>query len=143
MHLSRTTKVLFLLPIFLVGLVLLLPVLSHPQHFVFRHRSASYYSDFTKACDSLLAQHPLGTNQFIEISVTDPSLPKIIRDVNPFKIKVAPDWVWIVAWGSGHASGAGITWEPQYQIPNSTWVLSTTVESHSRVVYVENRHEKK
>ena len=85
-----------------IGFVLLMPILAQPGHFAFRHRSTSYYVEFTKACDSLLAQHPLGTNKFIELPVTDASLPGIIRNVHPFRIKLAANWVWILAWGEGH-----------------------------------------
>jgi hypothetical protein len=99
----------------LAGFVLLLPILAHSQHFAFRHRSIGYYVEFTKACDSLLAQHPLGSNRFIEIPVADASLPGIVRNVHPFKIKLAANWVWILAWGEGHGDGVGITWEPEIE----------------------------
>ncbi len=138
MRVPRIIKFL-LLGILFAGFVLLLPILAHPQHFAFRHKSAGYYVEFTKACDSLLAQQPLGTNKFIELPVTNASVPKIIREVHPFKIKLATNWVWILAWGEGHGKGVGITWGPENEAQTNVWVLRTTVESHTRTVYVASR----
>src|SRR5215469_5810646 len=37
----------------------------------FKHKSAKYHADFAEACDLILAQHPLGTNEDIELSGSD------------------------------------------------------------------------
>jgi hypothetical protein len=123
----------------LAAFILVLPILGHPQHFAFRHRSPGYYAEFARACDSLLAQHPIGTNEIVEIPVNDQSIPSIIRQVHPFRIKLATNWVWILAWGEGHADGVGITWEPQNEGQTSVWALLTTAEGHTRTVYVAPR----
>ena len=121
----------------IVGLGFLM--LGGDPTFRFRHRSARYYVDFSKTCDSILAKHPLGTNESIEIPVTDTSLPEIIRELPPFKIEVRPHCLWILAGGTGHANGYGITWEPRDESETNVWVLRTILESHERIVYAANR----
>jgi hypothetical protein len=139
MRVPPIAKFLLLFVGLLAVFILVLPMLGHPQHFAFRHRSRGYYADFTRACDSLLAQHPVGTNKFVEIPVNDLSIPSIIRQVHPFRIKLATNWVWILAWGEGHADGVGITWESQSEGQTNEWALLTTVESHTRTIYVATR----
>lgn len=138
MHVPRIIKFVLLVVLF-VGFVLLLPLLAHPQHFAFRHKSAGYYGQFAKACDSLLTQHPVGTNKVLELPVTDASVPNIIRDVHPVRIKLGTNWVWILAWGESHGNGVGITWAPENEAQTNVWILRTTVESHTRAVYVASR----
>ena len=105
----------------------------------FKHKSPQYYAAFAKSCDSLLAQRILGTDEFVEVLVTDASLPEMIRDVHPFKIKLARDRVWILAGGTSHVLGYGITWEPQDEAKTNVWALSATQESDTRVLYVAER----
>jgi len=123
-----------------VVVVLSFLALGGDPTFRFRHRSERYYVEFTKTCDSILAAHPLGTNQAIEIPITGRSLPRIIRELPPFKIEVRPHCLWILAGGTGHANGYGITWEPRDESQTNVWALRTILESHERIVYV--RHEK-
>lgn len=139
MRVPPLAKSLLVIVTLLAVLILVLPILVHPQHFAFRHRSAGYYADFARACDSLLAQHPIGTNQFVEVPVFDPSIPSIIRQVHPFRIKLATNWVWILAWGEGHADGVGITWGPQSESQTNGWALLTAVEGQTRTIYVASR----
>ena len=123
---------LFLIAIFVVGLAIF--VLNFmPEYFLFRHRSERYYADFATACDVVLEQHPLGTNKFIELHAMDSSIPKIIRDLRPAKIKLAPNWVWIL---HGEGIEFGITWEQQNQTQTNAWTLSATCESDIKIVYV-------
>jgi len=122
---------------FFVGFVWLLPTLLNPQYFGLRHKSARYYADFTAACDSVLAGHPLGTNEFIDIPVADPSLPKIMTDLYPIKIKVSRQWFWMLL-GSDSHSGFGLAWNPKWNDGN-IWVLHTTAESLDTVIYSADR----
>jgi hypothetical protein len=121
----------------IIGFFWLVPMLLNSEYFGLRHKSAKYYADYTAACDSVLAKHPLGTNESINIPVTDPSLPKIMTDLHPIKIQVRPQCVWILLGSDSHA-GFGLTWEPQWNNTN-IWVLHTTAESLDTVIYSSKR----
>ena len=132
MRVPQTIMVLVLL----TGLVVCLFVFWPDSHFRFRHRSEAYYAEFAKACDSLLEHHPLGTNRFIELSVTGAALPQIIQDLQPSKIKVSSNRVWILSQGNL----VGIAWEPKDEAQTNVWQLITSIESHVRSVYVVKRN---
>jgi hypothetical protein len=121
----------------LVGFLWYLPNLINPQYFGLGHKSAKYYTDYTAACDSLLTAYPLGTNQSIEIPVTDTSLQKIMTDMPPIKIKISSNSVWMLLGSDSHA-GFGLTWEPQWDNTN-IWILHTTAESLDTVIYTSTR----
>ncbi len=123
---------------FIIGLFLSLPYLLNPPYFGLRYKSAKYYADYTAACDSILATHPLGTNEFISIPVTDPSLPKIMTDLHPVRIHVRSQCVWMLLGSDGH-SGFGLTWEPEWG-SSDIWVLHTTAESLDTVIYSAKRN---
>lgn len=107
------------------------PLLMYPSLYIFHHRKIEYYKKFGQACDLIMSQHPLGTNESIGLSVTDPSLPKIIRDVNPIKIGVGRTGVSLLRGGSIQF---GIEWAQDLDQTN-IWVLSTTCESQNRILY--------
>lgn len=137
MRKSRIILAVVLVVVFFIGFLWSLPELLNPQYFGLRHKSAKYYADYTSACDALLAKHSLGTNDFISIPATDPSLPKIITDLHPVKIQVRTQGVWLLL-GSDSHNGFGLTWEPEYGQTN-LWVLHTTAESLDTVIYRSNR----
>ena len=117
-----------------------LPNLLHPQYFGLRHKSAKWYAEFAAACDSVIASHPLGTNESISrvaISATTPSLPKIITDLHPLKIEVGPHRFWMLLFADSRA-GFGLTWDLKGDDTN-TWVLHTTAESLDTVIYSARR----
>jgi hypothetical protein len=122
---------------FIIGFLRSLPNLLNPQYFGLQHKSARWYADFTGACDRVIAGHPLGTNEYIRVSVTDPSLPKIITDMNPIKITVSHQRFWMLL-GSDSHEGFGLTWDPDWHDP-SIWNLHTTAESLDTVVYSARR----
>jgi len=95
----------------------------------FEHQSVEYYTDFATAGDFMLAHYPLGTNKFIEIPVSDPSLPKIVSNLQPVRIKLSTDWVWILVDGS-HTDGLNVTWE-------ASALSISDGEGPSKVVYVK------
>lgn len=97
----------------------------------FRHKGESYYAEFTTACDTILVQHPLGTNRFIEVSVLDASLPKIIQDLQPAKIKLSSNRVWILSNGGEF----GISWELEDETKTNAWLLITSIESQTTILY--------
>ncbi len=109
----------------------------------FKHKRAKYHADFAKACDSLLINYPLGTNKYVEISAKDSSLPKMISDLHPERIRVARNKVWILVHGS-HVNGLAVIWEPVWdpmdQNQTNTWALSiTSGEGVDDTLYVTNR----
>jgi hypothetical protein len=99
-------------------------------------KGQTYYSEFARACDSVLAQHPLGTNEFIRISGADSSLPKIIRDLEPSRVTISSNRVHLVV-GVGR-DGFGVSWE-QDEAQTNVWAINTFVESLQRVAYAETR----
>ncbi|PWU15172.1 MAG: hypothetical protein C5B50_15815 [Verrucomicrobia bacterium] len=133
MRVSRVITFLVLLMVCLVGLFFLGPSLT--EYSRFRGKSTAYYSALTQAFDKVLIEHPVGTNRFVELSVTDPSLPKVIRDLQPLKIKLQPQRCWILHGGSIEF---GISWE-QDESRTNVWTLSTACESDVRIVYVASR----
>jgi hypothetical protein len=112
-------------------------LLLNTKYFALRHKRAEYYADFAAACDSVLAEHPLGTNKFVGIPVTDPSLPRIITDLKPTQIQVLPRRFWMML-GSDIHDGFGLTWEPR-QGDTNTWVLYTIARGFDTVIYSSKR----
>jgi hypothetical protein len=99
-------------------------------------KDAHYYSEFARACDSVLMHYPLGTNEFIRIPGAETSLPEIIRDLAPSRITISSNRIHIIV-GVGRG-GFGISWEPDEETTNS-WAINTFAESLHRVAYVETR----
>jgi hypothetical protein len=117
--------------------------LANSSYLGFKHKNAKYHADFAEACSSILAQHPLGTNKVIALSVTDPSLPTIISDLHPLRIELSPNYVWILVHG-GHIGGLAIVWKPQWepqdQTQTNTWTLCiNSGEGPEESVYVASR----
>lgn len=137
MRTFRTIAIIGLVIAFVIGFLCFLPNLLNPQYFGLRHKSAKWYADYTAACDAVLAEHPLGTNKAILISVTDPSVPKIIADLHPIKIQVGHQWFWVLLVADSRA-GFGLTWDPKWDDTN-IWVLHTTAESEDIVIYSARR----
>lgn len=132
---SRNVKIilamqLIIVPALFAGLVF---TVSEPIWMRFSERILWNYRKLTDACDSVLADHPLGTNVEIEISATDPSLPNIIKRLNPVAIRVKPHGLWMML---EHPSRAGyaVEWG---QDPDNTniWALSAGGEGVFDTVY--------
>jgi len=133
-------KVITALVASVLAVFLLLVYCQLTRKFVrFEHRNTNYHANFAGACESILGHHPLGTNRFIEISPADASLPRIVRELHPERIKVSTNWVWILVDGS-HLDGLNVTWEPQDDAQTNTWNLVIgNGEGPSKVVYVAKR----
>ena len=110
-----------------------------PPVLQFMHHDQKYFRDFAQACDTVLQQHPLGTNAYIRISGGDPSLPPIIRNLRYGidRVTISSNLVHIVVPAPYH--GFGIAWEPNYETDTNVWALTTWYESEPRVAYVQNR----
>jgi hypothetical protein len=133
MRLSKFIMAFAVLLLSILSLYLVAPQLT--QYARFRHKSDAYYSELTKAFDTMLAEHPIGTNRCIELSVTDPSLPKVVRDLRPLKVQVWRERVWILHGGSIEF---GVEWQRD-ELRTNVWTLSTACESDVRVIYVAGR----
>jgi hypothetical protein len=103
----------------------------------FLKRDQRYYMEFARACDSIMAHYPAGTNVSIAVATTDPSLPKIIRALRPTRIESQSNRVWMLIGRS--RAGFGIAWEPEPDGQTNTWAINTFVESLVRTPYVETR----
>ena len=127
----------------LIGGVLLLFCSLQSSYLRFVGKNSSYYRQFAAACDSLLQHRPIGTNDWvyehgrrslensIEVSAKDPSVPKIIRALDPEKIVLSSNRVFIgVGVGRG---GFGIIWA-QDKGPNG-WSLRTCAENLEKTHY--------
>ncbi|HUE36662.1 MAG TPA: hypothetical protein VMO20_04675 [Candidatus Acidoferrum sp.] len=112
---------------------LIAPGLLESPYIRFQKHSQTYYSNLARACNTVLAEHPVGTNKFIEIPVTDPSLPKAITDLHPIRIKVGPQGFWMLLISDSRA-GIGVGWGPQWDNTN-LWVLGEAAESLVTDVY--------
>jgi hypothetical protein len=136
----RVSKVITALIASVLTVFLLLVYCQFTRKFIrFEHRSTRYHADFAAACGSILAHYPLGTKRFVEISPADASLPGIVRDLHPERIKVATNWVWILVDGS-HLDGLNVTWAPQDEARTNTWNLVIgNGEGPSKVVYAAKR----
>jgi hypothetical protein len=137
MRALRTIAIVGAVLVLIAAFLWFLPELLNPQYFGLRHKSARWYVDFTAACDGVLAAHAPGTNEAIWIPVTDPSLPKIIRDLHPLKLQVNPQRVWMLMVSDSHA-GFGLEWAPKWGDTN-VWILQTIAESMETVLYSAER----
>jgi hypothetical protein len=92
-----------------------------PPYTKFTIKSQRYYHKLADACDKVLVEHPLGTNQVLRVSVMDPTLPKIITDLKPVEIRVEPQSLWMMVFSKTRA-GYAVGWEPQ-QGNTNVWEL--------------------
>lgn len=131
----------------LVFVLLLVSVFTYGRatsiFLAFKHKSVNYHAEFAQACDSILAQHPLGTNQDIELSGSDPSLPKIIRETRPASIGISANHVCVLVKMS-HINGLAVNWQPVWESDGPgqtrTWALTiTTGEGPEDTVLITNR----
>jgi hypothetical protein len=126
-----------------VGGVILLLYSLQSSYLRFVGKDSAYYREFADACDLLLQQHPVGTNDWVyrhglrspensvQIRVTDPSLPRIIRALGPEEVVLSSNRVFILV---GVGRGAfGITWA-QDSGPNG-WSLRTCAENLEKTHY--------
>ena len=133
----RTSRTIVILVVVVVSaaIALLWLVLNYTQYQRFKRRSPEYFADLAKACDSLVDTYPVGTNRFVEVPAAGASIPRIIRDLHPVRIKVEPKCVWIL---HGGPIQFGIAWE-QDELRTNVWTLSTACESHITTVYTAPR----
>lgn len=136
----RHPKIVFIsviLALVLVWIMVIAYSLLNSRSSRFMRKDAAYYSEFSHACDLLLAQHRLGTNEFLAVSAEDKSLPEILNNLHPRRVELRPHRVWIQV-GESRADGFGVTWK-QDDIQTNAWSLSVAGESLDKVLYTTNR----
>lgn len=102
----------------------------------FESRGRQYYAEFAKACDSVMAKNPVTTNDYVEVPVTDPSIPKIIRDMHPTDIELESNRVSMDI-NSDSRFGYSIKWGPVEGAPTNIWVLSTEMQNIWTTKYIQ------
>jgi hypothetical protein len=138
----RIPRGILIVVVVLGGLFLLLYSLQS-RYLRFVGKDSAYFRQFAEACDLLLQQHPVGTNDWvylsgglppensIQLSGRDPSVPKVIRALDPERIIISSNRVWIgVGVGRG---GFGIIWEQDR--PPDGWGLHTSGEGLEKTHY--------
>jgi hypothetical protein len=127
----------FLAGLAFIGLFLILAFALSPlrsSYLRFHRKSPQYYAELARACASVLAEHPPGTNKFIRIPVSDPSLPQPIRSLGPSRITVSWERVHLSV-GEGRGD-FGIAWE---SVNETQWQMKTYAEGLEKIVYQEKR----
>ena len=137
MRIFRILLIAFAAIVSIFGIFWLVSVVFESNYIRLQHKSSVYYAELAAACDSILANHPLATNEVIWISVKDGSLPKIVRDLHPVKIQVNAQRVWILLDNDSRA-GIGLGWQPKWGDTN-TWKLDIVAESLETVIYSTNK----
>jgi hypothetical protein len=122
-----------------LGFAVIAYLFLHPPSYRFAHKDAAYYARFGLACDLILADHRLGTNEFLEIPATAASLPKIVQDLQPRRVLVLPHHVWIQV-GVSRADGFGVTWAQDDYFTN-TWSLRIATEGLAETLYTTTRQQ--
>ena len=134
----RASRIVFrvLLPfavIALVGICLVGYFRFTSVYLGFKNKSAKYHADFAEACDLVLAHYPPGTNIFVKLPVTGPSLPKIISDTHPAEMGVGSNIVWVLVHRS-HIDGLAVVWKPLDGI-----LRINSGDGSEEIVYVRHR----
>jgi hypothetical protein len=111
-------------------------ILTKPPFLQFMDKGQKYYVELSRACDTVLQQHPRGTNEFIALSGEDASLPSVIRDLHSNRITVENQRLWMVIGGS--RDGFGVAWERDESRMN-LWRLIVYPDGEPRVAYAETR----
>lgn len=102
----------------------------------FLRKDFGYYSQLAQACAATLEQHPVGSDPLVWVSVTDASLPTIIRDLHPTNIKVESNRVCIAV--GERQTGFDVVWEQDKQQANA-WTLNTYTHTVKYTTYVGSK----
>ena len=106
----------------------------------FMGRSTQYYSEIAAACDFVLRQYPVSSNDSpvliqgaLPISGSDVKLPEVIRSLHPDFLLVSSNsvYIWILPERMG---GFGVIWEHDKMRPNH-WTLQSNGDGLQKIVY--------
>jgi hypothetical protein len=134
----RALRIILISAVVIPAAFWLLPLMFESHYIRLQHKSPRYYAELAAACDSVLATHPLGTNDVIWIPVTDTSLPAPVRDLHPLKLQVNPQRVWMLL-DSDSRAGIGLEWQAKWDDTN-VWKLDIVGEGLETVLYSTNRN---
>jgi hypothetical protein len=132
MRIVRIILITLSIPLAICLLAVLLLQSPKSPYLQFIERDQAYFSQVAEACDVLLRQHPLGTNEFIRIEGGDLTIPRLIRDLHPSAIIITSNCVHVRV----GVRDFGMNWEAQDGQTNS-WALSIYAEGLGRTLYVE------
>lgn len=102
-----------------------------------QHQSPEYYAGLAAALDSLFPKQPLALNECMWPPLTDPSLPKVLRDLHPLKIQVNAHDVWMALDSNSGVHGL-VWWRPQ-EWDTNIWNLEITRGYSNTVLYSARR----
>ena len=128
--------ILGVLGLILVGILVLgLITIDSRQwaHRRFLGRDQSYYAQVADACESLRKTRTFANDEYVTMSGSEESIPKVIRDLHPGKIIISQAGVSILV-GQGRPD-FGITWRQDDAYGTNQWTLSIGNEGGSKVVY--------
>ena len=128
------TIVIALTPFLLI--ILAFWLFTSPYQRFIEGRDQKYYQELARACDVVFTQHPIGTNLFIQVEVTNASLPEVIRDLEPSQITIFSNGVSVISWRKQF----GLSWTEQGDDTN-VWNLSVCTKGPLTIVYREKRTE--
>jgi len=135
--------------VLLLGTVFLAVPLFSSRYLQFMGKDTAYYTDIAHACDLVLQQHPVSSNDTVtlyshmslpytkKLSGEEASLPKIIRALHPDEILVSSNRVWIEI-PPERMGGFVITWEPG-DMHTNYWALQSNGDGLVKTVYEESR----
>ena len=130
---SMRARGLILAAVLGLALILGLPYAISP-YLLFMDKSSAYYAQVADGLELVRQQHPLGTNLFLQIPVSDPSITQVIRDLHPSEIRRFAD-------GAGLRIGTGrgrftVSWSRDEMHTNSSiWTLQSNAEGLRKTVY--------
>ena len=126
-------SLLVLIVVIPAGLALVAPALLKSPYLRFIDQDQKYYSEVARACDLMLKQHPLGTNESVYVDGRDTSVPSAIRHLRPSGITISTNRVHVMV----GVRDFGMSWEAQEGGTNS-WALNVYPEP-GKVLYVETK----
>jgi hypothetical protein len=129
----RSRRFLVAAVLLLIGFYLFLQFVVSPSIRLIA-KSQTYYKQLADAFELVRQQHPLDTNFFVEVEVTDPTTPKMIQDLNPHRILCSRDGA-VAIIGVGMFPNS-IGWHRDNTGTNgNTWVLQTRSGIKDKTVY--------
>jgi hypothetical protein len=149
MRASKIIIVVVIGAILLFGIAFLIVPLLSSHYLRFMGKDTAYYTEVAHACDLIMQQHPVSSNDTItlyshmvlpytmKLSGRDTSLPKIIRALHPDMILVSTNRVWIEI-PPERMGGFVITWERD-DMRTNYWALQSNGDGLVKTVYEESR----
>ena len=114
----------------------------------FQAQEKAYFMHVASDCDSILKEHPIGSAGletasrapgWFSLSSSDATLPRSIKTLNPDRILISTNRLWVNCGGCGRLDW-GFMWEQLDAPHTNTWALRSCIAySFERTLYVEKR----